>query len=133
MLRKYKKQKIIIRQLRQWLKEAVKVRKLKVKMETRGTQTEHCSGKDVESQTEILLVYSKETQTETCLLEDNEMQTEDPSVFSQETQTNFPTMSGSIQTNVEESIPVDYCMIQEATKVTIQTEHMETQDNEAQI
>ena len=132
MLKQYRKQKRIIGQLRQWLKETIKVRKLKVEMETTGTQTEHCSGKNVETQTKILLVYSKETQTEPCIVEESEMQTEDPCVFPQETQTDFLTVKDVVQTDVEESIPVDYCMIQEAAEATVQNEPMKTQDNQAQ-
>jgi len=54
--------------LREWLKEVVKVRKLKEELETTRTQTEHFSGEDFETQTEPILVYSKETKTKPCIL-----------------------------------------------------------------
>lgn len=61
------------------------------------------------------------------------MKTEDPYVFPQETQTDLCTMNASVQIDAQENIPVDYYMIQEPVKATVQTEPMETQDNEAQI
>lgn len=43
----------------------------------------------------------------------------------------YPTMNVSIQTDAEESIPIDFCIIQEAIEADIQTKPMETQDNES--
>lgn len=100
-------------------------------METTGTQIEHCLGKDAETQNKILLVYSEETQIEPCLVEDTEMQNEDPYVLSQETQTDYPTVNVAIQTNTEESIPIYFFIIQEAVEAVVETEPMETQDNES--
>jgi len=61
------------------------------------------------------------------------MQIEDPYVYPQKTQTDYPTVNNVIQTDAEESIPIDFCIIQEETEATVQNEPMETQDNEAQI
>lgn len=44
----------------------------------------------------------------------------------------YLTMNIVVQTNAEESILIDYCITQEAVEVVVQTEPMETQDNEAQ-
>jgi len=130
MLKKYRRQKKTFKQLRQWLNEAVRVKKVKAELETTGTQTKHFSREDVETKTETILVYSKETQKETCILEDSEMQTEDPCVCPQETQTNFPTVDASVQTDTEENTQADCCKIREATEAAIQTDPMETQDDE---
>lgn len=132
MLKKYRRQKKIIKHLRQWLREAIRVKKVKEELETTGTETEYCPRENVETQIEILLVYSKETEIEPCLVEDSEMQTEDPCVFPQETQTNFPTVDVSIQTDTEKNTQADCCMTQEAVKVAIQIDLMETHDDEVQ-
>lgn len=95
-------------------------------METIGTQTKKIYGKDVEIQTEVMLVYSKETQIEPCLVEDTEMQTKDPYVFSQETQIDQPTVNVVVQIDGEESIPTDCCINQEVAEDAVQNEPMET-------
>jgi len=121
-----------MRQLKHWLKEATRARKLKVEMETAGIQTKHCSGKDVETQTNFLVVCPKETQTDPCLIEETEMKTEDPCVFSQETQMDHPTVDIAIQIDAEEDIRIDF-ILQEAAEATVQIDHMNSQDGEVQI
>ncbi len=98
---------------------------MKAEIETAETQTEQCSGKDAETQTQFLVVCPKETQTEPCMIEDTTIQTNDPYVFSQETQTDHPTVDIVVQIDVEEDIQVD-CIIQEAAEVAVQTVPPET-------
>lgn len=59
MLKKYRRHKKVIKQLKHWLKEATRTRKLKVEMGTARTQTKQCSRKDVETQTEFLVICPK--------------------------------------------------------------------------
>lgn len=44
----------------------------------------------------------------------------------------FPTIDASVQTDIEENTQADCCMIQEAVEATIQTDPLETQDDEVQ-
>lgn len=124
MLQTYRMEKKTIMQLRQWLKEEVRVKKMKAELETIGTQTEYFPGEDVGTQIETLLVYSKETQTEPCLLEDSEMQTKDPCVYPHETQIDFPIVDVVVQIDTRENSQDDYCMIRDVTKVVVQTDPM---------
>jgi len=73
---------------------------LNVEKQTIGSQTKHCSGRNVEAQTEL------------CLVEDTQMQTKDPCVFSQDNQMDHPTMDIVVQTDAKEDIPIGYWMIQ---------------------
>ena len=75
-LKKFKEGVDLIKFCRSQLQKAEnEFKKLKVELETVGTQTKHCSWEDIETHTESPFFCSKGTQTEQCPLKSSEMQT----------------------------------------------------------